>query len=142
MRCRKSAPSEKSAGGKSPPRSEQTCTANRSQQPVKQRESRRVVHPSAGVISKIVLLGLRKLLGSLSLRLIGRGIRWRMRQRRGRGLHMNYWKIIADHLHNAGWSWDCVSALDSERRRIWIVDTHRDGKRFIVRANEIFFLSA
>jgi len=31
-----------------------------------------------------------------------------------------------------------VSALDSERRMIWIVDAHRnDGRRFIVRADEL-----
>ena len=51
---------------------------------------------------------------------------------------MNYWEIIADNLKKAGWSWGgCVSALDSERRTIWIVDAHRDdGKRFIVHADE------
>jgi len=32
-----------------------------------------------------------------------------------------------------GW----VSALDLEGRRIWIVDAHGYGKRFIVRADEI-----
>jgi hypothetical protein len=31
-----------------------------------------------------------------------------------------------------GW----VSALDLEARTIWIVDAHRDGKRFIVRADD------
>jgi hypothetical protein len=31
-----------------------------------------------------------------------------------------------------GW----VSALDLEGRTIWIVDAHRGGKRFIVRADE------
>ena len=37
----------------------------------------------------------------------------------------------------AGWSWGCVSAIDSQGRTIWIVDAHRgDGKRFIVRADE------
>ena len=37
----------------------------------------------------------------------------------------------------AGWSWGCVSALDSNGRTIWIVDAHRDdGKRFVVRADE------
>ena len=37
----------------------------------------------------------------------------------------------------AGWSWGCVSAIDSHGRTIWIVDAHRgDGKRFIVRADE------
>jgi hypothetical protein len=29
---------------------------------------------------------------------------------------------------------DCV--LDSQGRTIWIVDAHRDGKRFVVRADE------
>jgi len=32
-----------------------------------------------------------------------------------------------------GW----VSALDLEGRTIWIVDAHDDGKRFIVRADEM-----
>jgi len=37
----------------------------------------------------------------------------------------------------AGWSWGCVSAVDSEGRTIWIADAHRDdGKRFVVRADE------
>jgi hypothetical protein len=32
----------------------------------------------------------------------------------------------------------CVSAIDLEARTIWIVDAHRDdGKRYIVRADEI-----
>jgi hypothetical protein len=29
-----------------------------------------------------------------------------------------------------------VSAVDSEGRRIWIVDAHRDGKHFVVHADE------
>jgi hypothetical protein len=37
----------------------------------------------------------------------------------------------------AGWSWGCVSAVDSKGRTIWIADAHRDdGKRFVVRADE------
>jgi len=48
------------------------------------------------------------------------------------------WEIIADNLSKAGWSWGCVSALDREGRTIWITDAHRgEGKRFIVRADEI-----
>jgi len=40
-------------------------------------------------------------------------------------------------LGKAGWSWGCVSAIDSEGRTIWIVDAHRDdGRRFIVHADE------
>src|SRR5438094_9804726 len=43
----------------------------------------------------------------------------------------------ADNLKKRGWSWGCVSALDSEGRTIWIVDAHRDnGKCLIVRADE------
>jgi hypothetical protein len=50
---------------------------------------------------------------------------------------MKYWEIIADNLSKAGWSWGCVSAIDSQGRTIWIADAHRDdGKSFIVRADE------
>jgi hypothetical protein len=50
---------------------------------------------------------------------------------------LRYWKIIADNLSKAGWSWGCVSALDSEGRTIFVADAHRDaGKRFVVRADE------
>jgi hypothetical protein len=45
---------------------------------------------------------------------------------------------IADNLSKAGWSWGWVAAIDSEGRTIWIVDAYRDdGKRFVVRADEI-----
>jgi hypothetical protein len=49
---------------------------------------------------------------------------------------VKYWEIIADNLHKAGWSWGCVSAMDCEERTIWIADAHREGERFIVRADE------
>jgi hypothetical protein len=29
---------------------------------------------------------------------------------------MKYWEIIADNLSKAGWSWGCVSAIDSNGR--------------------------
>ena len=46
-------------------------------------------------------------------------------------------EIIADNLSKAGWSWGCVSAVDSRGRTIWIADAHcDDGQRFIVRADE------
>jgi len=50
---------------------------------------------------------------------------------------MKDWEV-ADNLSKAGWSWGCVSAVDSEGRTIWIADAHRDGKRFVVRADEKF----
>ena len=49
---------------------------------------------------------------------------------------MKYWEIIADNLSKTGWSLGYVSALDSHGRTIWIADAHRDGKRYVVRADE------
>jgi hypothetical protein len=46
-------------------------------------------------------------------------------------------RLIADNLSKAGWSWGCVSAVDSNGRTIWIADAHGgDGKRFVVHADE------
>jgi hypothetical protein len=43
-----------------------------------------------------------------------------------------------DNLSKAGWSWGCVSAIDSNGRTLWIVDAHRDdGKRYVVRSEEL-----
>jgi hypothetical protein len=48
-----------------------------------------------------------------------------------------YSEIIAHNLSKAGWSWGCVSTVDSNGQTIWIADAHRgDGKRFVVRADE------
>ena len=57
---------------------------------------------------------------------------------------MKPWEIIADNLKEAGWSWGCVSTINSKGQTIWIVDAHGYGKRFIVRADEILtaFLEA
>jgi hypothetical protein len=53
------------------------------------------------------------------------------------GAAVKYWEIIADRLSASGWSWGCVSAIDSSGRTIWIADAHRDdGRRFVVRADE------
>jgi hypothetical protein len=40
-------------------------------------------------------------------------------------INRKYWEIIADNLSKAGWSWGCVSAIDSNGRTIWIADAHR-----------------
>jgi hypothetical protein len=46
-------------------------------------------------------------------------------------------RLIADNLSKAGWSWGCISAIDSNGRTIWIADAHRgNGKRFVVHADE------
>jgi len=61
---------------------------------------------------------------------------WKARETQLCGVKRS-WEIIADNLSKAGWSWGCVSAIDSNVRTILIVDAHRDdGKRFIVRADE------
>jgi hypothetical protein len=50
---------------------------------------------------------------------------------------VKYWEIIADNLSKAGWTWGCVSGVDSRGRTIFIADAHRDdGKRFVVHADE------
>jgi hypothetical protein len=50
---------------------------------------------------------------------------------------MTYWEMMADNLSKAGWSWGCVSAIDSNGRTMWIADAHRgDRKRFVVRPDE------
>jgi len=50
---------------------------------------------------------------------------------------MKYWEIIADKLRKAGWSWGCVSTVESRGRAIFVADAHRgNGKRFVVRADE------
>ena len=49
---------------------------------------------------------------------------------------MNYWEIIADRLGKEGWSWGYSSQITSSGQTIFTADAHRDGKRFIVHADE------
>ena len=50
---------------------------------------------------------------------------------------MRYWELIGDNLSKAGWSWGCVSAVDSCGHTSWIADAHRgDGQRFVVHADK------
>ena len=47
------------------------------------------------------------------------------------------WEIIADRLSKVGWSWGCVSTINSSGKTIFVAAAHRnDGKRFVVRADE------
>jgi hypothetical protein len=58
-------------------------------------------------------------------------------QNRQNAARVKYWEIIADNLTKAGWSWGCVSAIDSRGRTMRIADAHRsDGQRFVVRTEE------
>ena len=50
---------------------------------------------------------------------------------------MKYWEIIINKIIKAGFSVGWVSALNDYGHIVWTVDAHRDGKRFIVRAEEI-----
>jgi hypothetical protein len=48
-----------------------------------------------------------------------------------------YWENVADNLSKAGWSWGCVSTINSNGQTIFVADAHHDeGKRFIVAADE------
>jgi hypothetical protein len=49
---------------------------------------------------------------------------------------MKYWEIVADKLSAAGWSWDYCSAVTRDGWR-WIVDAHREGRRYIVHSDEL-----
>jgi hypothetical protein len=40
----------------------------------------------------------------------------RVESKSGRIQRVKYWEIIADNLSKAGWSWGCVSAVDSQGR--------------------------
>jgi hypothetical protein len=60
---------------------------------------------------------------------------WEAKKRQSSGV--KYWEVIADNLSKAGWSWGCVSAIDSNGRTIWIADTQRgDGKRCLKKERE------
>ena len=50
---------------------------------------------------------------------------------------VKYWEIIADNLSKAGFSWGCVSTINSSGQTIFVADAHRDdGKRLIVHADD------
>ena len=50
---------------------------------------------------------------------------------------MKYWETIANNLSKAGWSWGCVSAIDSNGHTIFVADGHPDdGKRFVVHPDD------
>jgi hypothetical protein len=43
----------------------------------------------------------------------------------------HHFQRIADNLSKAGWSWGCVSVIDSTGQTIWIAGAHRgEGKRY------------
>ncbi len=63
--------------------------------------------------------------------------KFRQRLCRKRKILPRILRIIAGRLSAAGWTLGWVSAIDSQRQTIWIVDAHRDdGRRFIVHADE------
>jgi hypothetical protein len=60
---------------------------------------------------------------------------WRAKEAQSH--RVKHWEIIADNLSKAGWSWGCVSAINSNGKTIFVADAHRDnGKRFIVTPDE------
>ena len=53
-----------------------------------------------------------------------------------------YWEIIANRLHAQGWSYGIAEHF-TKHGFLFCVDAHRDGKRFIVKADDLLtaFLS-
>jgi len=49
---------------------------------------------------------------------------------------VKYQEIIADKFSAAGWSWGYCSAVTRDDWR-WIVDAHREGRRYIVQSDEL-----
>jgi hypothetical protein len=49
---------------------------------------------------------------------------------------LSYWEIVADKLSAAGWSSGYCSAVTRNGWR-WIVDAHREGRRYIVHSDEL-----
>jgi hypothetical protein len=49
---------------------------------------------------------------------------------------MKYWEIIADRLHAKGWPYGIAEHL-TKHGILFCVDAHRDGKRFIVKADDL-----
>jgi hypothetical protein len=49
---------------------------------------------------------------------------------------VKYWEVIINNIIKAGFTVGWVSSLDDNGRTVWIVDAHREGMRFVVRADE------
>ena len=49
---------------------------------------------------------------------------------------MKDWEVIATNLSRERWDWRCIPSIDEKGRSIFVVDAQRDGKRFIVCADE------
>ena len=63
-------------------------------------------------------------------------------RRLGQSEPVKYWEIIADRLHAEGWSYGIAEHF-TQHGFVFCVDAHRDGKRFIVKADDLLtaFLS-
>jgi hypothetical protein len=44
--------------------------------------------------------------------------------------------MIADGLYRDGWSWGVMGYITRDGRKMHCVDAHRDGKRYVVHAEE------
>jgi hypothetical protein len=53
---------------------------------------------------------------------------------------MKYWEIVADKLSASGWTWGYCCAVTPHGWR-WIVDAHREGRRYIVHSDELLSAS-
>jgi hypothetical protein len=59
------------------------------------------------------------------------------RTKKTKSARVKYWETIADNLSKAGWTWGCLSQIDSNGRELFTADAPRsDGHRFIVQSDE------
>ena len=88
--------------------------------------------PSKEYKPRRLLLGLNNIDASRALKA----------RRLGQGEPMKYWEIIAGRLNAEGWSYGIAEHL-TKHGLLFCVDAHRDGKRLIVKADDllIVFLS-
>ena len=48
-----------------------------------------------------------------------------------------YWELISDKLHREGFSLGWVRIVNKDARPLWCADAARDGKRWVVQAENL-----
>jgi hypothetical protein len=92
----------------------------------------RILHAPLGTAGRIDAKGIQRVYRCCSSR-----PRTGIKLNRHRSCWINQPRRKWSTIPKAGWSWGCVSAIDSNGRTTWIADAHRDnGKRFVVHADE------
>jgi hypothetical protein len=70
----------------------------------------------------------------------GVGSNGREARRLGQSEPVKYWEIIADWLHAEGWSYGIAEHF-TKHGLLFCVDAYRDGRRFIIKADDLLTAS-